>query len=70
MGKLLKMDIFTTVDLPVERVCESAKECTEVLIIGRTADGKPYYASSYSDGHRHLWELERFKHKLVRGDFE
>ena len=65
MGDLLVMDIPTLGDIPVERICDAAKDCTEVLIIGREENGARFYASSYSDGAKMLWEIELLKQKLL-----
>lgn len=60
----------TTLDIPVARVTESAREaCTRVLILGETADGTPYAAASFADRAEILWWLERFKLQLLTGDF-
>lgn len=65
MGDLLVMDIPTTVDIPVERVCDAAKDRTEVLIVGRNENGTRFYASSYSDVAKMLWEIEVLKRRLL-----
>lgn len=69
MGDVIEWQGNTTVDIPVETVCEGAKTCTEVLIIGTNSEGKPFFASSTADKYRLLWLVERFKAKLVWGDF-
>lgn len=39
-----------------------------VVIIGFTADGEEYFASSYADGGNVIWHLERAKFKLLSLD--
>jgi hypothetical protein len=64
----------TTLDVPVERVCDSAKErCKFVFIAGYDEKGEEYFAcSSGGSGSidEVLYLLERFKFKLMSGDFK
>jgi hypothetical protein len=70
MGKVITLSGPTTLDIPVERVLDSAKvSCTRVFILGEEADGTPYYAASFGDTRELLWWLETFKAKLLAGDF-
>lgn len=63
-------DFNTTLDVPVERVREAAENsCEKLLCIGIDKEGKPYYASSFTDSHELLWMIERFKAKLLAGKF-
>lgn len=64
MADVLKFTGSTLLPLPVEQVCAHAKDCTEVIIIG-AKNGAPYYASSFSDTYKVLWQLEKFKAFLL-----
>lgn len=67
MGEVVDLGVITTLALDPERVIESAKGKLErVIIIGRTLDGKEYFASSDPDGGTALWDMERAKLKLLR----
>lgn len=57
----------TRLDLPADRVLESAKEhCRDgVVIIGYDKDGDEYFASSIADYRTVLWLLERLKLRLL-----
>ena len=54
-------------DLPPDRILEGAAGKLErVVIIGYTADGEEYFASSIADGGEVVWLMERMKLKLLR----
>ena len=66
MGKLISLNVITTMDLSPEQVLETAKGKLEgVVLVGFDKDGKEYFASSYADGGMVLWLLERCKKKLL-----
>ena len=47
-------------------VIEAAKDKLEdVVIVGYTKDGKEFFASTYDDGPRALWHLQRAAAKLL-----
>lgn len=69
MGKVVDGEFRTTADVPVEKVCEAAKVCDEVLVIG-TQNGKPYYGASIGDGYKMLWMVEQFRLHLLYEDFD
>lgn len=71
MGEVVTGNFQTLLDIPVEKVCDGAKaECIKVLIIGKRADGSPYFASSTGDAGEILLMIERFKIKLLSDEFQ
>ena len=51
MGKVIPLNCITTLDLPVDRVLEAAKDKLEgVVLIGYDKEGEFYAASTYADG--------------------
>ena len=66
MPKVIPLNNLTRLDLPVDRVLESAKsELTGVVILGYDKEGDEYFASTYADGGDVLWLLERCKKSLL-----
>lgn len=59
---------ITRNDSDPQRVLDAAIEAglAGVVVMGYTAEGAEYFASSYADGGDVLWHLERSKHKLLR----
>jgi hypothetical protein len=54
-------------DLPPDRILEGASgKLDRVVVIGYTADGQEYFASSIADGGEVVWLMERMKLKLLR----
>lgn len=71
MGEVVDFTGLTTLPIPPDDVLEGARGKLErVLIIGRDAEGEPYYASSYCEKADLLFAIERMKHKLLSGDFD
>lgn len=69
MGAVITGKFNTTLDIPVEKVCDGAKAaCAKVLIIGEKADGERYFACSSGDTAEVLLMIERFKLKLLSGE--
>lgn len=57
---------ITKNDFDPDFILEAAKgKLEEVVIIGRTADGDEYFASSHADGGITLWHLARAQHRLM-----
>lgn len=58
----------TALDIPIGRVLAGAEEADlEIcIVVGRSKDGKLWFASSRADGGDVLWELERAKAALLR----
>ena len=66
MSKIIPFTGITTLDLPPDQIFEAAAGKMEgVVIMGFTADGDEYFASSYADGGTVLWLLERMKKRLL-----
>ena len=64
--KVIPLGNITKLDLPVDRVLESAKEFLDsAIIIGFDHDGELYFASTYADGGEVLWLLEKCKKSLL-----
>lgn len=65
MGKVISLGCVTRLDLPVDRVLESAKsKMANVVLLGWDNDGELYFASTFADGGEVLWLLELCKLKL------
>lgn len=67
MAKVIPFEMFTTLDIPVENVLESAldNDLKNVLVLAYDENGEEYFASSTSDGKILLWLLERCKQRLM-----
>lgn len=65
---ILTFDGMTKLDLPVNRILESAIEAdmVEVVVLGYDKDGGYYFASSKGDGPSVLWLLEYSKRRLFQ----
>ena len=71
MGHLHVLEnLVTRNPLPVEPILDAARCCTKVLIVGETAEGEPYCASTIGDKGELLWLIETFKQALLHGDFD
>ena len=69
MDNVTYLHAMTDQPLPVARVLDAAKGCTDVLVLGWTPEGDFYAASSTGDGGTLLWWLERFKYALLSGEY-
>lgn len=66
MGEVVNLECITRLDLPPDRILESAMgKLAGVVIIGYDKDGAEYFASSIADGADVLWLMERSKKKLL-----
>lgn len=66
MTNIVRFPGITKLDIPADHVLESATGKLEgVVVLGYTADGQEYFASSYADGGDMLWLLERAKKALL-----
>jgi len=65
---VVEFDGISRLQIPPERIlARAAKENFErVLVIGVTAAGEEYFASSEPDGGSCLWDIERAKLSLLR----
>jgi len=65
VGKVIPLNCITSLDIPVDRVLEAAKDKLEgVVIIGWDKDGELYCASTYADGGIVSWLLDECKYRL------
>ena len=72
-AKVIPLGCVTRLDLPPERVLQSAMEAgmRGVVILGYDKDDNEYFASTYADGGTVVWLLERCKKALLAaGDDE
>jgi hypothetical protein len=66
MGEVVTFTGITKLDLPPDRILESAVGALDaVVVLGYDKEGKEYFASSYADGGDVLWLMERLKKKLL-----
>jgi len=66
MGELISIGGITKLDLPADRILESAKGQMEgVVLIGFDKQGEIYAASTYADGGTVMWLLEMCKQKML-----
>ena len=66
MSNVIQMNGITKLDMPIDRVLESAKgELEGVILIGYDKEGEEYFASTYADGGEILWLIERLKKRLL-----
>ncbi len=65
MADIHILDVETTLDLPVDRVLDGAKDCERVIVIGVTPDGDYHFASSLANRHTILWDIEQCKRTLM-----
>lgn len=68
MGEVVLLDQITSLDLPADRVLETAieQELESVVVIGYTKEGQEYFASSIADAADCCWLVDRFKRALHR----
>ena len=67
MGEVVLLEGVTSLDIPSERVLESAITVglNDAIVIGWDKDGELYFASSIADGADVLWLLEKAKKELL-----
>jgi len=64
--KIIPLNTITTLDIPVDRIIDAAKdELDSVIVIGWDKHEEFYFASSLADGGDCLWLLEMAKKKLM-----
>ena len=65
MGKVVDFTGFTRLNINPQRVVDQIPDDLEgVVVMGYTAEGDYYFASSYADGADVLWLAEMLKKKL------
>lgn len=63
---VIPLNNVTRLDIPADRVLESAiGNLDGVVIMGRQPNGEYYFASSIADGGTVLWMMEKLKLKLM-----
>jgi len=66
MTKVVDIGGVTRLNLPVDRVLESAKDTmTGVVLLGYDKEDNEYFASTFADGGDVLWLLRRCEQKLL-----
>lgn len=66
MAKIIPLNCVTRLDLPVDRILESAKDKLDgVVIMGFDKNDELYFASTYADGGMVLWLMEQCKLRLL-----
>ena len=64
--KVVYLDNVTSLDIPADRVLESALGILEdAVVIGKRPNGEYYFASSVADGGTVLWMMEKLKMELM-----
>lgn len=65
--KVTVLQTVTTLDIPTERVLQSALDAKldGCFVVGLDADGELYFASSFADGGSVLWWMEKAKKALL-----
>lgn len=66
MGDIIQFPGPTAAPIPPATILEKAaeREFTSIVVMGFTADGDLYAASSTSDGGEVLWMMERAKRRM------
>jgi hypothetical protein len=64
MGEVIELDVETKLDIPVSKVLDGAKDLTGIVVIGETAEGQIYFASSMSDGPTINWLIDHAKRTI------
>jgi hypothetical protein len=70
MAKVIKYNGVTKLDLPPDRILETAKDGIGdgVVVLGWDKEDELYFASSLADGGDVLWLLEKAKQRLLMGE--
>lgn len=66
MAKIIEFTGITKLDLPPDRILETAMgKLKGVVILGYDTEGEEYFACTYADGGTVNWLLDRCKQKLL-----
>mgnify|MGYP003405904278 FL=1 len=67
MGEVIELNTITTLDIPAERVLNSAlkKDLESAVVLGYDKEGHFYFASSIANGPDVLWLMEKLKLELL-----
>lgn len=70
MGKVIPLGCVTKLDIPVDRVLDSAKDnLNSVVLMGYDKEGELYFASTMADGGEVLWLIEQLKLQLLSVEY-
>ncbi len=67
---VIKGKFKTYGEIPTADVLDGAKHLKSVLVIGYDENGDAYYASTHGDDELLVYMIEKFKHRILNGDFE
>jgi len=71
MGEIVTLPVITRLDLDADRTLENHKGKIEgFVMVGYDKDGKEFFSSTYADGGKALWLLERLKIQLLKDSNE
>lgn len=71
MSNVVELGCKTRLDIDPDKVLKSAiGQCERVLVIGLSKDDSDYFAASTGDKAKLIYDIERFKVKLLSGNFE
>ena len=59
MSNVVDGHFITSLDVPVEKVLNSAAGLQSVVVLGYTSDGQEFFSSSIADGSEVLWLIEQ-----------
>jgi len=67
MGEVIELNTITYLDIPAERVLNSAlkKDLESAVVLGYDKEGNFYFASSIANGPDVLWLMEKLKLELL-----
>jgi hypothetical protein len=66
MGEVIMLGCVTSLDIPVARVLDMAKDHLEgCVVMGWDHHGELYFASTYADGGTVMWLIEMCKKRLL-----
>lgn len=70
MAEIIQLDQPTLADVEPAQILRGAiaADLDDVLVIGWTAEGELYAASSTADATEHVWLMEKLKHAILSGD--
>lgn len=75
VSNVVSMNGYTLGRVSVDKVLGACEDYTEVFVIGVDADGKLHYHTSIGRGSKYtqteiFYWMDRFKFKLMNGDFD
>ena len=72
MADIIQLDQPTQAGVEPAQILRGAiaANLADVLVIGWTAGGELYAASSTADATEHVWLMESLKHAILSGDYD